>query len=145
MLFLRFLKVGGREPAVPGPQIDPKSAPNWHPRQPKRPPRRPKRPPRRPKRPPRQPKRPPGRPKRPPRRPKSCKMDLLAGNLHFPRVFWGSGAGNLHFTWVLGHGRGGFYAEIRVWGPLGGGEGEEGKLKAAVTPHSLVAPRGLWI
>ena len=39
---------------------------------------------------------------------------------------------------------GGFYAEIRVWGPLGGGEGEGGKLKASVKSHSLVAPRGGW-
>ena len=30
------------------------------------------------------------------------------------------------------------------WGPLGGGEGEGGKLKAAVRSHSLVAPRGGW-
>ena len=37
---------------------------------------------------------------------------------------------------------GGFYALATVWGPLGGGEGEGGKLKAAVRSHSLVAPRG---
>ena len=30
------------------------------------------------------------------------------------------------------------------WGPLGGGEGEGGKLEAAVKSHSLVAPRGGW-
>ena len=39
---------------------------------------------------------------------------------------------------------GGFYAEMPVWGPLEGGEGEGGKLKAAVKSHSLVAPRGGW-
>ena len=31
-----------------------------------------------------------------------------------------------------------------VWGPLGGGEGEGGKLKDATKSHSLVAPRGGW-
>ena len=54
----------------------------------------------------------------------------------FWMVPWGS--------WRLGGGGGGFYALATVWGPLGGGEGEGGKLKAAVKSHSLVAPRGGW-
>ena len=37
---------------------------------------------------------------------------------------------------------GGVYALMTVWGPLGGGEGEGGKLKAAPKPHSLDALGG---
>ena len=37
---------------------------------------------------------------------------------------------------------GGVYALIAVWGPLGGGEGEGGKLKAAPNYHSLDALGG---
>ena len=60
-------------------------------------------------------------------------------------VFWGSGAEHRVFYEGSGAWPGvGFYALMAVWGPLGGGEGEGGKLKAAVMSHSLVAPRGGW-
>ena len=38
----------------------------------------------------------------------------------------------------------GSYALAAVWGPLGGGEGEGGTLKAALKHHSLDATRGGW-
>ena len=60
----------------------------------------------------------------------------------FTALFDGPKLETSYFTRVLGHGRGGFYALATVWGPLGGGEGEGGKLKAAVRSHGLVAPRG---
>ena len=62
----------------------------------------------------------------------------------FPRVFGGRGPETciLRGFWAMVGG--GFYALATVWGPLGGGEGEGGKLKAAVRSHSLVAPRGGW-
>ena len=60
----------------------------------------------------------------------SCKMDLLAGHLHVSYVFWGSGAGNLHFPRFF-EGPGGGRRErispndagIAVWWPLGGDYG----------------------
>ena len=62
----------------------------------------------------------------------------------FPTSFGGRGPE----TWILRAfgamvGRG-FYALATVWGPLAGGEGEGGTLKAAPMSHSLVAPRGDW-
>ena len=59
-------------------------------------------------------------------------------------VFWGSGAEHRVFYEGSGAWSGGSYALVTVWGPLGGGEGEGGKLKAAPNHHSLVAPRGGW-